>query len=157
MSGLRSASDWKTRASMYMPPPAMTHAMMAPNGPVAAPKVLGKEKMPAPIIEPTTIAVSENSGIFRTASSCVAAATGSLVMLVIRASSVGQAGIWTPLSALVRWAGGSPEFTLSASTYIRCPTDAHAHAKPTAYANSALSKSNRQATAFVQLVLWLNY
>ena len=35
MSGLRSASAWKTRASMYMPVPAMIQAMTAPSGPVA--------------------------------------------------------------------------------------------------------------------------
>src|SRR5688572_20392642 len=54
-SGLRSASDWNTRASMYMPVPAISHAMIAPNGPVASPKVRGNEKMPAPTIDPTTI------------------------------------------------------------------------------------------------------
>ena len=55
---MRSASAWNTRASMYMPVPAMHQAMMAPNGPVAAPKVRGSENMPAPTIEPTTIAVN---------------------------------------------------------------------------------------------------
>jgi hypothetical protein len=49
---------------MYMPVPAMHHAMMAPIGPVAAPKVLGSEKMPAPTIDPTTIAVSANNESF---------------------------------------------------------------------------------------------
>ncbi len=43
---------------MYMPVPAMIQAMMAPIGPVALAKVRGSEKMPAPIIPPTTIAVS---------------------------------------------------------------------------------------------------
>ena len=47
-----------------MPPPAMHQAKMAPNGPVAMPKVLGSEKMPEPTIEPTTIAVSANSESF---------------------------------------------------------------------------------------------
>ncbi|GLR84460.1 hypothetical protein GCM10007857_11700 [Bradyrhizobium iriomotense] len=37
---------------------------MAPNGPVAMPKVRGNEKMPEPTIEPTTIAVSANSESF---------------------------------------------------------------------------------------------
>src|SRR5262245_32434943 len=45
---------------MYMPPPAMHQAMMAPNGPVARPNVRGSEKIPAPTIEPTTIAVKAN-------------------------------------------------------------------------------------------------
>src|SRR5215475_7711472 len=47
-----------------MPPAAMHQAKMAPNGPVAMPKVLGSEKMPEPTIEPTTIAVSANSESF---------------------------------------------------------------------------------------------
>ena len=50
-----------------MPPAAMHQAIIAPNGPVAFPKVRGSEKMPAPIIDPTTIAVKENNGIFCTA------------------------------------------------------------------------------------------
>jgi hypothetical protein len=43
---------------MYMPVPAISHAKTAPKGPVAFAKVRGKEKMPAPTIPPTTIAVS---------------------------------------------------------------------------------------------------
>jgi hypothetical protein len=43
---------------MYMPLPAMPQAINAPKGPVALPKVRGSEKMPAPTIPPTTIAVS---------------------------------------------------------------------------------------------------
>jgi hypothetical protein len=42
-----------------MPPAAMHQAMSAPNGPVAAAKVRGREKIPAPIIEPMTSAESE--------------------------------------------------------------------------------------------------
>ena len=38
-----------------MPPAAINHAMIAPNGPVAFPKVRGSEKMPEPTIDPTTI------------------------------------------------------------------------------------------------------
>src|SRR5262245_21284497 len=57
MSGRFSASAWNTRASIYMPVPAMIHAMMAPNGPVAVAKRPGRLKMPAPTIEPTTMAV----------------------------------------------------------------------------------------------------
>ena len=64
MSGLRSASAWNTRASMYMPVPAMIHAMTAPSGPVALANVRGSEKMPAPTIPPTTIAVSCIRDIF---------------------------------------------------------------------------------------------
>jgi len=33
---------------------------MAPKGPVAMPKVRGREKIPAPTIDPTTIAVNAN-------------------------------------------------------------------------------------------------
>ena len=64
MSGLRSASAWNTRASMYMPVPAMSQAMTAPIGPVALANVRGSEKMPAPTIPPTTIAVSAVRDIF---------------------------------------------------------------------------------------------
>ena len=64
MSGLRSASAWNTRASMYMPVPAMIQAMTAPSGPVALAKVRGSEKMPAPTMPPTTIAVSCIRDIF---------------------------------------------------------------------------------------------
>jgi hypothetical protein len=42
----------------------MHHAMMAPKGPVAMPKVRGSEKMPEPTMDPTTIAVSANSESF---------------------------------------------------------------------------------------------
>ena len=49
---------------MYMPVPAMHHAMMAPKGPVAAPKRPGRLKMPAPTIEPTTMPVSATSDSF---------------------------------------------------------------------------------------------
>jgi hypothetical protein len=38
--------------------------MLAPNGPVALANVLGREKIPDPTIEPTTIAVSANSVSF---------------------------------------------------------------------------------------------
>ncbi len=64
MSGRRSASAWNTRASMYMPVPAMSQAMIAPSGPVAPAKVRGSEKMPAPTMPPTTIAVSAMRVIF---------------------------------------------------------------------------------------------
>jgi hypothetical protein len=42
---------------MSMPPPAIAQAISAPNGPVAAPNRPGSEKVPAPTIEPTTMAV----------------------------------------------------------------------------------------------------
>src|SRR5262245_6217629 len=42
---------------MSMPAPAIAQAISAPNGPVAAPNRPGREKMPAPTIEPTTMAV----------------------------------------------------------------------------------------------------
>jgi hypothetical protein len=38
--------------------------MIAPTGPVAVPNRLGRLKMPAPTMEPTTIAVSENNVSF---------------------------------------------------------------------------------------------
>jgi len=41
-----------------MPPAAIIHAMIAPKGPVAAANVRGSEKIPAPTIDPTTIAVN---------------------------------------------------------------------------------------------------
>ena len=44
-----------------MPNPAIDHAISAPNGPVAMPKVRGNENMPAPTIDPTTIAISARS------------------------------------------------------------------------------------------------
>jgi len=43
---------------MSIPPPAITQAIKAPNGPVARPNVAGRDKIPAPTMEPTTIAVS---------------------------------------------------------------------------------------------------
>ncbi|WP_216289966.1 hypothetical protein [Roseobacter denitrificans] len=50
---------------MYIPVPAIIHAMIAPKGPVADPKRAGRLKIPAPTIEPTTIAVSAGSDILR--------------------------------------------------------------------------------------------
>ncbi|MOA09636.1 hypothetical protein D3C78_1294860 [compost metagenome] len=47
-----------------MPVPAITQAMIAPKGPVADPKRPGRLKIPAPTMEPTTIAVSENNVSF---------------------------------------------------------------------------------------------
>src|SRR5580693_784027 len=64
MSGRFSARAWNTRASMYMPVPAIAHAMRAPKGPVAVANRPERLKMPAPTIEPMTIAVSEESGSF---------------------------------------------------------------------------------------------
>jgi hypothetical protein len=49
---------------MYIPVPAIAHAMIAPKGPVAVAKRPGRLKMPAPTIEPMTIAVSEKSESF---------------------------------------------------------------------------------------------
>src|SRR5690348_2567550 len=48
---------------MNMPVPATHQAIRAPKGPVASPKVRGREKIPAPTMEPTTRAIrvpSEN-------------------------------------------------------------------------------------------------
>jgi hypothetical protein len=52
------------QASMYMPPPAMHHAKIAPKGPIARPKVRGNEKMPKPTNDPITIAVRANKESF---------------------------------------------------------------------------------------------
>src|SRR5512137_1407044 len=49
---------------MYMPVPAMIQAITAPIGPVALAKVRGSEKMPAPTMPPTTIAVRAIRVIF---------------------------------------------------------------------------------------------
>ncbi len=49
---------------MYIPVPAISHAITAPIGPVAFANVRGSEKMPAPTIPPTTIAVSCSRDIF---------------------------------------------------------------------------------------------
>src|SRR5262245_30585861 len=49
---------------MYIPPAAMIQAMMAPNGPVAAAKVRGSEKMPAPTMDPTTMPASTGNENF---------------------------------------------------------------------------------------------
>jgi hypothetical protein len=49
---------------MYMPVPATSQAITAPNGPVAVAKVRGSEKIPAPIIPPTTIVVKANKENF---------------------------------------------------------------------------------------------
>jgi hypothetical protein len=49
---------------MYIPVPAIIQAMTAPKGPVALAKVRGSEKMPAPTMPPTTIAVSAIRDIF---------------------------------------------------------------------------------------------
>ncbi|GAA0652637.1 hypothetical protein GCM10009101_28000 [Brevundimonas lenta] len=62
---------------MYMPVPAIPQAIRAPNGPVAAPKRLGRLNIPAPTIEPTTIAVSIGNDIFW--ADCMSGAT-SLVL-----------------------------------------------------------------------------
>jgi hypothetical protein len=47
-----------------MPMPATHQAMIAPSGPVARAKLRGREKMPAPTMEPTTIAVSAGNDSF---------------------------------------------------------------------------------------------
>src|SRR5215831_8760353 len=64
--GLRTARVWNTNASISMPVPAITQAIRAPNPPVARAKLRGREKTPAPTIDPTTIAISVVSGNFRT-------------------------------------------------------------------------------------------
>ena len=64
MSGRLSASAWNTRASIYMPVPAIAQAMRAPNGPVAVANRPGRLKIPAPTMEPMTMAVSDESGSF---------------------------------------------------------------------------------------------
>jgi len=71
MSGLRAASVWKTKASMSMPPAAITQAISAPYTPVAPANRDGSVKMPDPIIEPTTIAISAGSASFWTVDSAI--------------------------------------------------------------------------------------
>src|SRR6516162_3149606 len=65
---------WSTRAKVYMPPAAISHAMIAPKTPVAVPKARGSDQMPAPTIEPTTIMVSANSENFCVCSNGITAA-----------------------------------------------------------------------------------
>ena len=69
---------------MYMPPPAMIQAMMAPNGPVAPANVRGNEKMPAPTMDPTTMAVRTGSESFWTIDGAdgEAVAAGAVVMAI---------------------------------------------------------------------------
>jgi hypothetical protein len=75
-----------------MPPAAINHAMIAPNGPVAFPKVRGSEKMPEPTIDPTTIPVSANSDNFCTDLSAkgppAACPTGTMIKAAIGPESV---------------------------------------------------------------------
>src|SRR5215467_9308388 len=64
MSGRFSARNWNTRANMYMPVPAIAQAMRAPKGPVAIANRPGRLKIPAPTMEPMTMAISDESGSF---------------------------------------------------------------------------------------------
>src|SRR5208283_1785849 len=57
---------------MYMPVPAIAQAMRAPKGPVAVANRPGKLKIPAPTIEPMTMAISDESGSFCSVAACVA-------------------------------------------------------------------------------------
>ena len=67
-SGLRTASDLKTNASMNIPEPAMAQAIIAPSAPVSAPNRRGRTKTPEPTIDPTTIAVRVPTLTFLSAS-----------------------------------------------------------------------------------------
>lgn len=62
--GRRTASDWKTRASVSMPVPAISQATSAPSTPVSWANRPGSENTPAPTIEPTTSMVSVGSASF---------------------------------------------------------------------------------------------
>jgi hypothetical protein len=73
------ARVWKTNASINMPVPATTQAMMAPATPVAVANRAGKKNTPAPTIDPTTIAVRVGSVIL------AGAAVASCSTVVIRA------------------------------------------------------------------------
>src|SRR6516225_10775852 len=75
-SGLRTASVWNTNLSISIPVPAITQAISAPKTPLARAKLRGSEKIPAPTIDPTTIAISVVSGNFRTS-------VGALVSTVV--------------------------------------------------------------------------
>ena len=57
---------------MYMPVPAISQAITAPIGPVALAKLRGSEKMPAPTMLPTTIAVSAIRVILSASESLIA-------------------------------------------------------------------------------------
>ena len=58
-----------------MPVPAIAHAMRAPKGPVAVANRPERLKIPAPTIEPMTMAVSEESGSFSCSGELVATAS----------------------------------------------------------------------------------
>src|SRR5262245_29879871 len=70
---------------MYMPEPAVSHAIMAPKGPVASPKIRGNEKIPAPTMEPTTMPVSAKRDSFWDASVGAAVSRGTSAAPVISA------------------------------------------------------------------------
>ncbi len=55
-----------------MPPAAITQAISAPKTPVAPAKRDGSVKIPDPIIEPTTMAISAGSASFWTVDSAIA-------------------------------------------------------------------------------------
>ena len=57
-SGLRRDSVWNTKASISMPVPAMTQAIIAPSAPVTRPNDAGNAKMPDPTMDPITSATS---------------------------------------------------------------------------------------------------
>ncbi|GGN84128.1 hypothetical protein GCM10011610_37100 [Nocardia rhizosphaerihabitans] len=59
--------------------PAIVQAMIAPNPPVACPKLRGSEKTPAPTMEPTTIADKVSNGIF-----FVAVCSEAVIALLLR-------------------------------------------------------------------------
>src|SRR6478735_3823261 len=63
-SGRRCDRAWNTKANISIPPPEMHQAMIAPKPPVERANVAGRAKMPAPIIEPITRAVSALSDSF---------------------------------------------------------------------------------------------
>src|SRR5215467_9989088 len=68
----------------------MPHAMMAPKGPVAMPKVLGREKIPEPTMDPTTMAVSVNSGSFCTPVALAVGEDEVATLAIVPASDGGE-------------------------------------------------------------------
>ena len=69
-SGRRTASDWKTKASISIPVPAITQAISAPSTPVAVPNSPGRVKTPPPTIEPTTMPARVRTETFWTVLCC---------------------------------------------------------------------------------------
>jgi hypothetical protein len=71
----------------------MTQAMIAPKGPVALPKVRGREKIPEPTMDPTTMPVRANNDSFCTDAGGMALARPPMAILGSFASAKPSSGI----------------------------------------------------------------